>query len=106
MADMTRSEKRVRITLMLLVCLFFMVVILSIIEFQQGSYKPQLHKLVLDKEWILALIAAIGIYIGMWLYHDFKKEKIELKQSAKRKEHVAPQESEEILNKIKSKNKH
>ncbi len=103
MAEMNRYDKRVRITALLLVCLFFMVVILSIIEFQQGSYKPQLRKLVLDKEWMLTIIAAIGIYVGMWLFHDFRKERTEIKQSARRKKDIASDEDKEIMHKIKIK---
>jgi hypothetical protein len=106
MAQMTRYEKRVRITLLLIICLFFIVVILSIIEFKQGTYTPQLHKLVLDKEWILALISAIGIYIGVWLFHDLRSEHVEIKQSARRKRFLQESDdSKDILEKIKKKNK-
>ncbi len=106
MTNMNRYEKRVRITALLLICLFFMVVILSIIEFQQGSYTPQLRKLVLDKEWILALIAAIGVYVGMWLFHDFRTEHTELKQSARRKKDLASDEDKEIIHHIRKKHNH
>lgn len=107
MAGMTRYEKRIRVILLLLICLFFIVVILSIIEFKQGSYTPQLKKIVFDKEWLLALIAAIGIYIGVWLFHDLKKEDIEIKQKTKRKgEVIEGCKEKEIMEKIKEKNKH
>lgn len=106
MAGMTRYQKRIRITLVLLICLFFMMMILSIIDFSKGSYIPKLHQLVFDEDWILTIVAIIGLYVTLWLIHDFRSEHKEKDQRARRKEDIVPCEDEDIIRDLKNKNKH
>lgn len=103
---MTRYQKRIRITLVLLISLFFMIMVLSIIDFSKGSYVPQLHQLVFDEDWILTIIAVIGLYVSVWLIHDFMSEHKEKKQRAKRKADIISSEDESIIKDMKRKNKH